>query len=84
MLRLLQCSKRIGNIYWSYIRGFARDPSYNIIGLTPILFLFLISGVLRLLFSITMLPQLREVRKVQPSRPLWYFMESFIRRRFHI
>jgi hypothetical protein len=26
----------------------------------------------------------REVRKVQPSRPLWYFMGSFIRRRFHI
>jgi len=58
--------------------------THPIIGLTPILFLFLISGVLRLLFSITMLPQLREVRKVQPSRPLWYFMGSFIRRRFHI
>jgi len=29
LLRLLQCSKRLGNIYWSYIRGFARDPSYN-------------------------------------------------------
>lgn len=58
--------------------------THPVIGLTPILFLFLISGILRLLFSITMLPQLKEVRKVQPSRPLWYFMGSFIRRRFHI
>jgi len=54
------------------------------IGIMPILFLFLISGILRLLVSMIMLPQLSEVRKVQPSRPLWYFMGGFIRRRFHI
>ena len=53
------------------------------IGFHPILFLFLISGILRFILSAFMLPHLREVRKVKPSKPLSYFMGGFIRRRLH-
>ncbi|MEM2878852.1 MAG: MFS transporter [Candidatus Hadarchaeales archaeon] len=45
------------------------------------LLLFLISGALRLLISVIMLPRLHEVRKVEPTRPLWYFLGDFIRKR---
>ncbi|MGC8817003.1 MAG: MFS transporter [Candidatus Hadarchaeum sp.] len=45
------------------------------------LFLFLISGILRLAVSAVMLPHLKEVRKVAPVRPLWYFVGGVIRRR---
>jgi MFS family permease len=45
------------------------------------LLLFLISGLLRLAVSLIMLPRLHEVRKVEPVRPLWYFLGDFIRKR---
>lgn len=45
------------------------------------LLLFLISGLLRLVVSLVMLPRLREVRKVEPTKPLWYFLGDFIRKR---
>jgi MFS family permease len=49
--------------------------------LPTLLALFLISGVARLIVSLIMLPRLKEVRKVKPVRPLWYFMGDFIRKR---
>ncbi len=56
--------------------------TYINVGFMPtLLFLFLISGVLRLAVSVVMLPKLKEVRKVSPAKPLWYFVGDFIRKR---
>lgn len=62
----------LGGLFATYI---------NVGFMSTLLFLFLISGVLRLAVSVIMLPKLKEVRKVEPSRPLWYFMGDFIRKR---
>jgi MFS family permease len=45
------------------------------------LFLFFVSGILRLAFSLVMLPRLREVRKVEAPKPLWYRVGGIVRRR---
>lgn len=49
--------------------------------MSTLLFLFLISGILRLAVSAAMLHKIKEVRKVEPARPLWYFMGDVIRKR---
>ncbi|MEM2796299.1 MAG: MFS transporter [Candidatus Hadarchaeales archaeon] len=54
------------------------------LGLKPILSVFLLSGILRLVISLLLLPHLSEVKKVKPRRPLWTFPKSFVRRRFRI
>jgi MFS family permease len=51
--------------------------------MTTLFLLFLISGVLRLVVSAIMLPKLKEVRKVEPAKPIWYFIGDFLRRRPH-
>ena len=53
----------------------------NVGFLPTLLFLFLISGVLGLAVSAIMLPKLKEVRKVKPAKPLWYFIGDFVRKR---
>jgi len=54
------------------------------INFMPILLLiFFISGALRILFSAIMLPKLREVRKVEPTKPLWYYMRGIVKRTPH-
>ncbi|MFH1430896.1 MAG: MFS transporter [Nanoarchaeota archaeon] len=47
------------------IGGVISSISFPILGLKPILFVFLLSGVLRALVAIIMLPKLKEVRNVE-------------------
>ena len=62
----------LGGLIATYVRvGF----------MSILLFLFLVSGLLRLLISLIMLPRLREVRKVKAPKPLWYHVGGIIRRR---
>jgi MFS family permease len=57
--------------------------TYINVGFMPtLLLLFLISGVLRLAVSVIMLPKLKEVRKVKPAQPIWYFIVDIGRRLF--
>ncbi len=46
-----------------------------------LLFLFLASGVLRLVVSLVMLPRIREVRPVKAPKPLRYYVGGMIRKR---
>jgi MFS family permease len=55
----------IGVFIGALIGGIISSLSYSIIGLKPILFVMLLSGVARLLVSIIMLPKLKEVRIVE-------------------
>lgn len=56
--------------------------TYCRVGFTSVfLLIFLLSGVSRLAVSAVMLPRIKEVRKVAPVRPLWYFLGGVIRRR---
>jgi MFS family permease len=62
----------LGGLFATYI---------NVGFMSTLLLLFLVSGVLRLAVSVVLLPKLREVRKVKPTKPIWYFIWDFIRRR---
>jgi MFS family permease len=53
----------------------------NVGFMSTLLLLFLVSGVLRLAVSAIMLPELKEVRKVEPTKPIWYSIWESIRRR---
>jgi len=64
----------LGGLFATYV---------NVGFMSTLLLLFLISGVLRLAVSVIMLPKLREVRKVKPAKPIWYFIGDF-RRRLHL
>jgi MFS family permease len=55
----------IGVFIGAIIGGIISSLPYSIIGLKPILFVMLLSGVVRLLVSIIMLPKLKEVRIVE-------------------
>ena len=46
-----------------------------------LLFLFLISGISRLVVSLVMLPRIKEVREVEEPKPLKYYMGGLIRKR---
>lgn len=53
----------------------------NVGFMSILLFLFLVSGILRLAFSLLMLPKLREVRTVEAPKPLWYHVGGIVRKR---
>jgi MFS family permease len=53
----------------------------NVGFMSTLLFLFLVSGILRLMFSLIMLPKLREVRKAEAPKPLWYHVAGIVRKR---
>lgn len=55
----------IGVFIGALIGGLISSLPYHVIGLKPILFVMLLSGVARLLVSIIMLPKLKEVRIVE-------------------
>lgn len=55
--------------------------TYVNVGFIPILlFLFLVSGLLRLAFSVAILPRLREVRHVKAAKPVRYYLGGLFKR----
>jgi MFS family permease len=52
----------------------------NVGFISILLFLFLVSGLLRLAFSAVMLPGLREVRHVEAPKPIRYYLGSLSKR----
>lgn len=54
----------IGVLIGTTIGGFISSWNYPILGLKPILFVFLLSGIARLIVSLVMLPKIKEVRNV--------------------
>jgi len=56
----------VGALMGSLLGGWIAALNFSFFGLTPILFLFLISGVLRMLIHISISHQIKEVRNVKP------------------
>ncbi|MCQ8898075.1 MAG: MFS transporter [Hadesarchaea archaeon] len=70
----------LGTFAGATLGGFLAELN---LGFHPILFLFLLSGILRLIVSLVLLPHLKEIRRV-PAEKLMHFERSFIRRKFRI
>jgi MFS family permease len=55
----------IGVFIGATLGGFISSLNFNFLGLSPILFIFLISGIARLIVYAFMMPKIKEVREVE-------------------
>jgi MFS family permease len=55
----------IGVFIGATLGGIVSSLNFNLLGLSPILFIFLMSGVARIVIYLLMIPQIKEVREVE-------------------